>query len=144
MKKNATIYRPKLAVAGGGLVALAIVFFGLTLPLIVEGTPVETTKLLGLVGFWLIGIVVTIYPLCFKLEVGSDYVKSYLFGITISNVRSLDIQTISYGNLFFRSLGGKGLTYRTLINGKSKTYTVGEIIYGKDAIVHAKRVLEQK
>lgn len=142
--KDITIYKPKLSVAGGGLVILAIVFFGLTLPLIIEGAPIPTQKLLALGGYWLFGIALTAYPLGFKLEVAGDYVKAYLFGITVSNVHSSEVQSVSYGNLFFGSLGGKGLTYRALVNGKNKTYTVGEIIYGKDAIAHAKRVLEGK
>lgn len=144
MDKNITIYKPKLSVAGGGLVILAVIFFGLTLPIIIEGAPIPNQKLLALIGYWLFGIAITVYPLGFKLEVADDYVKAYLFGITVSNVRSSDIQNVTYGNLFFGSLGGKGLTYRALVNGKSKTYTVGEIIYGKDAIAHAKRVLEQE
>jgi hypothetical protein len=126
---------------GGGLIVLGIVFFGLTLPLIIEGAPVEATKLLALGGFWLVGIVLTLYPLGFELEVGSDYVRASLYGITISDVRSSDVRAVVYGNLFFGSLGGKGLTYRTVINGRSKTYTVGEIIYGKEAIEHARRIL---
>ena len=126
---------------GGGLVMLIIVFFGLTLPLIIESAPVEKTKLLGLAGLWLISIAATVYPLGFRMEVGNDYVKGSLFGLTISNVKSVDVQAVVYENLFFGNFGGKGLTYHTLINGRIKTYTVGEIIYGKEAIAHARRVL---
>lgn len=144
MNKDVTIYKPKLSVAGGGLVILAIVFFGLTLPLIIEGAPIPTQKLLALVGYWLFGIALIVYPLGFKLEVASDYVRAYLFGITVSNVHSSEVQSVSYGKLFFGSLGGKGLTYRAQVNGRSKTYTAGEIIYGKEAIVHARRVLVRK
>jgi RHS repeat-associated protein len=139
--EEVTVYKPALSVMGGGLIVLAIVFFGLTLPLIIEGAPLETTKLMGLAGFWLIGIALTLYPLGFELEVGSDYVHGSLYGLTISDVHSSDVRAVVYGNLFFGSLGGKGLTYRTIINGRSKTYTVGEIIYGKEAIEHARRVL---
>jgi len=30
---------------------------------------------------------------------------------------------------------------RAFVNGKSKTYSIGEVIYGKEAIAHARRVL---
>jgi hypothetical protein len=139
--EEVTVYRPPVSVMGGGLIVLAIVFFGLTLPLIIEGVPVEAKRLLGLAGLWLIGIAATIYPLGFQLEIGRDYVHGRLFGITISNVRSSDVQAIKYGNLYFGSLGGKGLTFSAVVNGRSKTYTVGEIIYGKEAIEHARLVL---
>jgi RHS repeat-associated protein len=139
--EEVTVYKPPLSVMGDGLIVLGIVFVGLTLPLIIEGAPVVATKLMALGGFWLLGIVLTLYPLGFELEVGSDYVRSSLYGLTISDVRSSDVRAVVYGNLFFGSLGGKGLTYRTVINGRSKTYTVGEIIYGKEAIEHARRVL---
>jgi hypothetical protein len=60
------IYKPPLSVMGGGLIVLGIVFFGLTLPLIIEGAPVAATKLLALGGFWLLGIVLTL-PLSLRL-----------------------------------------------------------------------------
>jgi hypothetical protein len=48
---------------GAGLVVIVLVFCGLTLPLIIQGTPVSTGRLLGLISFWEIGIVLTIAPL---------------------------------------------------------------------------------
>ncbi len=144
MENNVTIYKAKRSIMGGGLVVLAIVFFGLTFPLLVAGLPVATQKLFALAGFWLVGIALTLLPLGFRLEIGENYVKSYFFGLTISNVQSSDVQVIVYGNLFLGGLGGKGITYRVMINGKSKAYSIGEVVYGKKAIAHAKRVLEQK
>jgi hypothetical protein len=67
--KDVRVYRPPLSVMGGGLIVLGIVFFGLTLPLIIEGAPVEAKRLLGFAGLRLIGIAATIYPLGFQLEV---------------------------------------------------------------------------
>ena len=128
---------------GGGFIVLVIIFFGLTLPLLVAGLPVENGKILALIGFWLVGIACTILPLGFRLEVGADYVKSYFLGILISNTHSSNVLAVAHGNLFLGRLGGEGLIYRTLINGRSKTYSIGEIIYGKEAIAHAGRVLGQ-
>src|SRR5215471_6286939 len=111
MENNNKIYKPKKSVMGGGLVVLAVIFFGLTLPLIVEGSPVEIEKLLGLVGFWLLGIILTLIPFLFKLEVGRDYVKSYFLGFCIRDVRASNVQALEYGNLMrVGGLGyGKGL-----------------------------------
>ncbi len=131
---------------GGGLVVLAIVFFGLTLSLIVEGSPVPATKLFGLSSFWVIGILLTVLPLGAKLEVGQDYIKTYLFNFTTTRkIRSSDVQVISYGDLFRGGLGfGKGISFRAVIDGKSRAYSVSEAIYGKEAVAHAKRVLESQ
>lgn len=130
---------------GGGLVVLAIVFFGLTLPLIVEGAPVGAGKLLGLIGFWVMGIILTLIPLAFKLEVGETYVRTYFFYFRILNLLPSNIEAMEYDNLFHGGLGvGKGLNIRINLNGKSKNTSIGENIYGKEAIMHAKRVLEQR
>jgi hypothetical protein len=50
--KDVTVYKPPLSVMGGGLIVLGIVFFGLTLPLIIEGAPIEAKRLMGLAGLW--------------------------------------------------------------------------------------------
>ena len=71
---------------GGGLVVLAIVFFGLTLPVLVEGAPITLQKLVGLAGFWTFGIILTAIPFMFKLEVGANYIKSYVLGFCIRTV----------------------------------------------------------
>jgi hypothetical protein len=69
-----------------GVVILAIIFFGLTLPLVVDGEPADKSRLVGLLGFWIIGLVVTAAPFCFKLEIGSDYVKTYFLGFCLSRL----------------------------------------------------------
>lgn len=129
---------------GGGLVALAIVFFGLTLPLIVEGVPIPTPKMLALISFWTLGILLTFVPLGAKLEVGADYIKTYLFNLTTTQkIYSSEVQVLQYGNIFRSGLGyGKGISFRVLKNGRSKAYNLSEAIYGKEAIAHARQVLE--
>ncbi len=131
---------------GGGLVVLVLVFFGLTLPLIFEGRPVETIKLLGLSSFWFIGIILTVVPLGARLEIGEGYIKTYLFGFTTTpKIRRSDIQVMVYRNVFYGGLGyGKGINFRALIGGRSKAYSIAEAIYGKEAIAHARRVLEKR
>lgn len=145
MAENITIYKARKSVMGGGLIVLAILFFGLTLPLIIEGSPVEEGKLLGLGIFWVMGILLTIVPLGACLEVGEDYIKTYLFGFTTTpKIHASDVQVIVYRNLFHGGLGfGKGITFRALRNGRSKAYSISEAVYGKKAIGHAKQILEQ-
>jgi len=125
---------------------LAILFFGLTLPLIIESSQIPTSKLFGLISFWILGLLLTFVPLGAKLEVGKDYIKTYLFGFTTtSKISASDIQVLEYRNVFHGGLGyGKGITFRALRDGNSKAYSVADAIYGKEAIAHAKRALEQK
>ena len=146
MAENIKIYRARKSVMGGGLVVLAILFFGLTLPLIIEGSAVEERKLLGLGIFWIVGILLTVVPLGANLEVGEDYVKTYLFGFTTTpKIRASDVQVLVHGNLFHGGLGfGKGINFRALRDGRSKAFSISEAIYGKEALAHAKRVLERK
>ena len=147
-----TIYKPKLSVAGGGIVAIPILFFGLTLPLIVKGTPVPMNQFLGLASLWLIGIPVTVIPLAFKLEVGDDYIKTYLFGFTITpKLHRSDVEQIRYENLTAWGFPlGKGIKIwkkdasRSRFSIKPKwafDASIGESAYGKEAIAHARRVL---
>jgi hypothetical protein len=51
MNANVTLYKPRLSVMGGGLVIFPLLFFGLTLPLIIEGAPVPMEQLLGSVSY---------------------------------------------------------------------------------------------
>ncbi|MBI2120797.1 MAG: hypothetical protein HYT94_04205 [Parcubacteria group bacterium] len=144
-KNETVVYKPTKKILKDGLFLVAMIFFGLTLPLIIKGETVGTQKLMGLAGFWLFGIILTVVPLGARLEVGEDYIKTYLFGFTTTHkIYRSDIQVLEYGNLFrFGGLGyGKGIKFRALINGKSKAYSIGEYLYGKEAIAHAKRVLE--
>ena len=143
MEENVTIYRPRKSIIGGGLVILVIVFFGLTLPLLIAGLPVPTQKLLGLGMFWLMGIALTILPLGFKLEVGDSYVKTYFFGIRIRKLNASDVQAVEYGNIFrLGGLGmGKGIKIWEKTSKGSKYFSIGESAYGEEAIAHAKRVM---
>lgn len=145
MKTNMTIYKARKSTMGGGLVVLIIVFFGLSLPLIIEAGSVEIPKLVGLGSFWVLGILLTVVPLGARLEVGEDYIKTYLFGfVTTPKICSSDVEELVHGNLFHGGLGfGKGVSFRAVIGGKSKVYKIGEIIYGKKAIEHVKRVLKK-
>jgi hypothetical protein len=129
---NIAIYKVKKAMMGGGLVALVIVFFGLTLPLIVEGTAVPTGQLYGLVGFWIIGIVLTIAPLCFKMEIDNESVRSFFLGLLIRDLHSSNIQSIEYTNLTGWGVlsFGKGLKGWEKTRGGSKYFSIGENAYG--------------
>ena len=146
MENNLTIYKAKKSVMLGGLFLLALVFLGFTLPLLIAGNPIETGKLWGLIGFWIIGVILTVLPLGAKLEVGSNYIKTYLFGFTTTEkVFSSDVKELIYGNIFGGGFGfGKGIIFRTLVDGKKKAYNISEANYGKEAVAHARRVLEQK
>lgn len=147
MQNSVKIYRPRKSTTGAGLVVLVLVFFGLTLPLIIEGAPIETKKLSALICFWLIGILLTIVPLMFKLEVGENYVKSYFLGFCVRNIHSADIEVLEYGNLMrFGGLGmGKGVkAWERTKNGGLKYFSLGEGGYGRNVIEEVRRVLSKK
>jgi hypothetical protein len=92
-----------------------------------------------------LSVLLAIIPFVAKLEVGKDYLRPYLLGFPLLTLSSKDVVDIEYGSLFRGGLGqGKGLNIRFLKNGKSKTTSIGEKFWGKEAIQHAKRVLENK
>jgi hypothetical protein len=145
MNKNNTIYKARKSVMGGGLIILAIVFFGITLPLLIQRTSVTSGQIEGLIGFWLLGLILTIIPLGFKIEVQEKSVKSYLWGYCIRELRSSDVVSITYGKSFPIDLGfGNGLIIHARANGRSVRFSMGESLYGKEAIEDVRRSLQSK
>jgi hypothetical protein len=145
MNGDIKVYKPKKSVVGGGLIALAIVFFGLTLPLIVAGVPVEKGKLIGLSGFWILGIIMILIPLTARLEVGGDCVKMYFLGFKTRTLKATNIEVLEYSNLFRGGLGaGKAIKGWEKTGSGHKYFSIGEGYYGKEAIAHAKKVLDPK
>lgn len=110
--------------------------------------PPTLNELEALVGFWIFFIVLVVIPFLIKLEIGPDYVKSYLCGLCLRTIQSSRVQVASYGDLFRGGLGiGKGLKGWELVHPerklfRNKYFSIGEQLYGKEALVHAKRVLE--
>jgi hypothetical protein len=122
----------------------------LHLPNLIEGTPLKTNEVQGLAGIYLFSIFLAVAPFGFKLEVGNDYVKTYFLGFRLRTIQSSKVQAVVYGNLFRGGLGyGNGLTGWELVHPerklfRSKYFSIGGEAYGKDAIAHAKRVLESQ
>lgn len=117
----------------------------LTIITISEGSAVNPNEWFGVFGFWAIGIILILVPMGSRLEVGKDYVKSSLFGFKVLSISSEDVVSIKYGNLFRGGLGyGKGLNVTFLKDGQSKSTSFGEKFWGKEAIQHTQRVLENK
>src|SRR5262249_38358835 len=106
--------------------------------------PIDGKKLFGFCLLSSISVVLGVIPFGAKLEIGDDYVKSYLFGFCLRNLRAQNIERVVYTNLFLGGLGqGKGLKgWEKLSSGRKKYFSLGDQIYGKEAIAHAKRVLE--
>lgn len=118
-------------------VILGIVFFS-------GDSPMTTEKWMGFAILSGISVLIALIPFGAKLEIGPNYVRSYFLGFRVADIQAANIQAIQYGNLFRGGLGfGKGLNIRVAINGKSKTTSIGERLYGKEAIAHARRVLER-
>ncbi len=121
---------------------LVIIFpFFLTLPLFFSRGSIEHNKIIGISGFWVLSIILALAPFTMRLEIDGDEVKSYLFGFRILKLQSSNVKSITYGNLMKGGLGfGKGLIIRVNINGRGKTLTIGENLYGKEAIENIKSV----
>lgn len=111
---------------------------------ILEGGSAEKNEWIGLIGFWVLSCIIAFAPLGSRLEVGKDYIKNYFFGFCTSTIKQEDVMVINYGNLFRGGLGyGKGLNIRVK-NGFGKNHSIGEKLYGKEAIEHVRRILENK
>lgn len=140
------IYKPKKQFLWAVLVIFLIVFFGLTLPRLIDGT-LDSQRIQGLALFYLLILILFLAPFLSRLEIGKDYIKTFLLGIPLSKIAASDVLSIDYGNLMrFGGLGyGKGIKiWVKKKNGGKQYYDLGEKFYGKEAIAHAKRVLESK
>ncbi len=124
-------------------IPLVIVPVLLLVPLLESGTPIDSGKLFGFMILSLLALFLVLLPIPARLKINNDTVKSFFLGFCLMELKASSIQLVQYGNLFHGGLGiGKGLKIRAIVNGKSKGYTIGEKFYGKEAIAHAKRVLE--
>jgi len=137
-RNGVTIYKANKLV---GLPALLIPAL-LIIPVLNSEVPLES-RLIGLGIFLVITVAIVVVPFGARLEVGDNHVATYLFGFsTMPRIYRSDIQVIVYRNLFHGGLGaGKGISFRALVRGRSKAYSIGEAMYGKEAIAHARRVL---
>jgi hypothetical protein len=144
--ENPTIYKAKKRYLWGVLMLFLIVFLGLTLPALIDGT-LQMHQIEALVGFYVWIILLSLFPFFSWVEVGKDYVKTYLFGLRTSYIDASDVLVLEYGNLMrFGGLGyGRGvkLWAKTKSGGK-RYFSPGENIYGKEAVAHVKRVLESR
>ncbi len=147
MTENTIMYKARKSSMVAGLFVFILVFLGFILPLLIEGGPIEARKVVGIIILGSVGIVLMIAPLGSRLEIGEDYVRTYFFGFTTTpKIYRSNIRVLEYGNIIhFGGLNyGKGLKGWEMVNGKRKYFSIGENIYGKEAISHARRVLEQK
>ena len=140
MRRHTEIYKPRKTL---GLPALFVPIL-LIGPLLNNLVPLRARLIGGGILILLSGGIAAA-PLGAKLEVGEDFVKSTFFGIVMSNISAKDVIAVEHGQLFRGGLGpGKGLRIVVEANGKRKTYTIGELFFGGNAIAHAKRVLEPR
>lgn len=120
----------------------ALFFPLLFVPAVLNAAVPLENRLIGFGAFVLFSLALAIIPLCGRLEVGTNYIKTFFLNFCTLYLRASDIEAMEYGNLFHGGLGfGKGLNIRAMINGKTKTTSLGENLYGKAAIADAKRAL---
>lgn len=144
--ENVTIYKPKKSYLWGVLMLFLIIFLGLTLPPLIAGT-LDDHQLKGLAVFYLFIFLLALFPFLSWVEIGKDYVKTYLFGLRTSHIFASDVLVLEYGSLM--RLGGLGYGKGVKLWAKTKSggkryFSLGENIYGKDAIEHVRRALDPK
>lgn len=116
----------------------------LTVVTLSEGS-VASSEIFSLGMFWLLCLLITFVPILFRIEVGSNDIKTFFFGFQTSHIQAEDVEVLEYGNLFRGGLGvGKGLKMWVKTSKGRKAITIGEKAYGKEAVEHMKQVLESK
>lgn len=122
---------------------LLIIPIILALILVSEKIAPKKEVTIGLAIFAIVSVIIVLAPLAFSLEVGSNYIKTRFLGFIIWDLKSSDVKSLEYQNMLRGNLGvGKGLIIRANFAGKNKNFTIGEKLYGKNAIEDAKRALE--
>jgi len=110
-------------------------------PLLEGGIPLDQKRLVGYLILSGLSVLLAVIPFFTRLEVGADSVKNYFLGLCTSTIKQEDVVVINYGNLLRGGLGyGKGLNIKTK-KGLSKSYSVGEKFWGREAVMHAYNVL---
>lgn len=144
MENEIKIYRVKKSNLSPGIFVLTLVLLGLTLPALTSGEPLSRGQLIGQIIFLSLGVFLTLVPLVAKFEIGKDYVKVYFFGVCIDTLQASDIESVKYGKVVrWGAVGmGNGLTGWVSTKRGRRYFSFSESGYGKDAILHAKRVLE--
>lgn len=143
---NPTIYRPKKSYLWGVLMLFMVIFLGLTLPHLIAGT-LNARQAQGLAVFYLLIAIFTLFPFVSWIEIGKDYVKTYFFGLRTSYIQASDVLVLEYGNLMrFGGLGyGKGVKlWAQTKSGGKRYFSLGENIYGGDAVSLLRKVLDPK
>ena len=100
--QHVTIYR------ANRFYSLPILIFPLLLSVVtfVSDVPPKPNEIHGLVGFWIIGLVLTIVPFGGRLAVSDSYVRAFFFGIPIKTIEASRVQVVVYGDLFRGGLVG--------------------------------------
>ncbi|MBI4118578.1 MAG: hypothetical protein HY455_03530 [Parcubacteria group bacterium] len=123
-------------------IALLFVPIFLGVVFLLGDNPMTTEKWIGFSILSGMAILIALIPFAGKLEVGSNYARTYFLNFPVTTIQISDVQAIQYGKLFRGGLGyGNGLNIRFVVNGKSKFTSIGENLYGIEAIAHVSRVL---
>lgn len=147
MNNEQTTYRGNRSNALAGVGILVLLFFAITLPSYISGDLFTQRQVVGQGIFWFLGIALVLVPLTSKFVVGKDYIKTYLFGICIDTLRASDIETIKYGKVKRWGVVGMGnglMGWKKTSRGGRSYFSFSESGFGKEAIMDAKRALENK
>lgn len=135
-------YRPKLI----RVIPILLLPLILLIPLFINGESLKENELFAVIGAVVLVFLIVVATLGWKIKVSSNEAKNYFFGFLITTMNRSNVKSVAYKNLFRGGLGvGKGLIIQlTTDKGRIKTISIGEKLYGKDAIEHIRNVLDDK
>ncbi len=140
MSEETRVYKGQKSY-NAALLAMPVV---LGLVLILGNSPMTAERGIGYLILSGMAVLVAVIPIGSRLEIGSDFVRSRFFDFVILEIKAKDVLEIKYGPLMRGHMGyGKGLIIQAVLHGKNRSTSLGERLYGKEAIAQAKMALEK-
>lgn len=137
------IYRVKTSFVAGNSI---ILIFPILLSVVTyfEGESVAEDAWLGVIIFWVLGLLITFSPLLARLEVGDNYIQS-TFIFKQRKITPEIVKNVSFGKFMRGGLGyGNAINFNVSNNRKYIPHSISEKMYGKEAIEHVMQVLNNK
>ncbi len=142
MKIGVKIYKVKTSYILGNAAILVFPFL-MTVVTFTEAESPANGELIGLLIFWLLATLPTLFLMGAKIEVASEYVRPYILWLPRAKINKSSVQKIEYGNLLFGGLGvGKGIKIYFDNGSVTKRISIGVDAYGEKVIEDVKKALQ--
>ena len=124
-----------------------VVFTLLFIPIVLSDSIPLENKLIGLFGFFFVFLFAFLYGYLTLIVISKEGILTVYHFIYIKGLQysAKDIVAMEYGNLFKGGLGaGKGLNIIIKKNGREINTSIGEDLFGKEAIQQIQAALTKK